>query len=299
MRTKLAVLVAAGLLAGCVSKSKYDQLAMQQQQLSQERDSLQADVQSTKDMLANVDSALAAVKGLAVAPTAAATGDHPESSEAAYRAVLLGKIRDVISRLDSAEKQVAHERARLSSATVAERHLRAQLDTLQRNLADMKTAAEQQEATIEQQKTQIQTLAARTDTLSQQAADLTSRNAALSDTVTNLVNEENTVYYAVGTKDDLIKRGILVSEGSKFLVFGGHTLQPARNLNPAQFQRLDLRTDTVLTVPDPAKEYKIVTRQNPQYLAQAVQSDGKVKGDLHITSPAFWDNGRYLILVQD
>jgi outer membrane murein-binding lipoprotein Lpp len=298
MRTSWTVLVAAGLLAGCVSKSKYDDLAMQEQQLTQERDSLQADQQATKTMLANVDSALTAVKGLAVAPTAT-TGDHPETGDAAYRSVLLGKIREVISRLDAAEKQVASERSRLSATTVAERHLRSQLDTLQRNIDDMKTAAEQQEATIEQQKTQISTLAARTDTLTQQSADLTSRNAALSDTVTNLVNEENTVYYAVGTKDDLIKRGILVSEGSKFLVFGGKTLQPARDLKPEQFQRLDRRTDTVLTVPDPNKEYKIVTRQNPSYLTPTVQSDDKVKGDLHITSPAFWDAGKYLILVQD
>ncbi len=298
MRTSWTVLVAAGLLAGCVSKSKYDDLATQQQQLTQERDSLRADQQATQAMLANVDSALTAVKGLGVAPTAT-TGDHPETGDAAYRAVLLGKVREVISRLDQAEKQVATERSRLSSTTVAERHLRAQLDTLQQNLADMKTAAEQQEATIEQQKTQISTLAARTDTLTQQSADLTSRNAALSDTLTNVVNEENTVYYAVGTKDDLIKRGVLVSEGSKFLVFGGKTLEPARDLKPEQFQRLDRRTDTVLTVPDPNKEYKIVTRQNPSYLTQNVQPNGKVKGDLHVTSPSFWDAGKYLILVQD
>ena len=55
----------------------------------------------------------------------------------------------------------------------------------------------------------------------------------------------------------------------------------------------------MLTVPEPAKQYKIVTRQSPSFLASTVTSDGHVKGDLHITSGAFWDAGKFLILVRD
>ncbi len=65
------------------------------------------------------------------------------------------------------------------------------------------------------------------------------RNTALTDTVANLTSYKNTVYYAVGTKDELIKRGIVTKEGSKFLVFGGTRLEPARNLDPAAFTAID------------------------------------------------------------
>ena len=107
------------------------------------------------------------------------------------------------------------------------------------------------------------------------------------------------VYYAVGTKDELIKRGIVVSEGSKFLIFGGKTVAAARDLKPELFQRLDRRKDTVLTVPEPGKEYKIVTRQSPEFLSANVMPNGKVKGDLHVSSPTFWDAGKFLILVRN
>ena len=63
--------------------------------------------------------------------------------------------------------------------------------------------------------------------------------AALTDTVGNLTAYKNTVYYAVGTKDELMKKGIVTKEGTKFLVFGGSRLEPARNLNPDRFTAID------------------------------------------------------------
>jgi outer membrane murein-binding lipoprotein Lpp len=305
MRKILMTLVMVAAVGGCVSKKRYDELALQQQQLGEQKDSLVADVLATTQMMTEINSDLAAVHGLGVSP-ASSTGDRPLTGKAEDRSITLGKIREVISRLDAAEKQVAAQKTRISSLSSSTQALKderiklgAQLDSLSKTLEDMKTAAEQQEATITQQKAQIQTLSARTDTLTQQTAALTTVNAAVTDTLTHVVNEENTVYYAVGTKDELIKRGILVDEGSKFLVFGGKTLQPARDLKPELFQRLDRRRDTVLTVPEPTKEYKIVTRQDPKTLTANLQPDGKLKGDLHVSSPTFWDAGRYLILVRD
>ena len=161
----------------------------------------------------------------------------------------------------------------------------AQLDAFQKTVDDLKASAEQQEATITQQKQQITTLSSRVDTLTQQSATLSSEKAAVQDTLTHVIDQDNEVYYAVGTKDELIKRGLLVNEGSKFLMFGSKSLEPARNLKPELFQRLDRRRDTVLTVPEPTKEYKIITRQSPTWLSANIQKDGRVKGDLHVRRP--------------
>ena len=301
MRRIIMALVAAGALAGCVSKKRYDDLVVEQQRVSEQKDSLVSDVLATTQMMADINSDLAAVKGLGVSPVS--SSDRPLSGKAEERAVMLGKVREVIARLNVAEQQVAASKKRInamsSTYAVDKKRLNDQLDSFQKTIADLKASAEQQEALITQQKQQITTLSGRVDTLTQESAELSTEKAAVRDTLTHVIDVDNTVYYAVGTKDELVKRGILVPEGSKFLVFGSKTLQPARDLKPELFQRLDRRRDTVLTVPEPNKEYKIITRQSPTYLGASLQQDGKVKGDLHVTSPAFWDAGKYLILVRD
>lgn len=301
MRKAILSLLGVGMLAGCVSKKKYDDLVLEQARVTQEKDSLVSDVLATTQMMADINSDLAAVKGLAVTPVSA--GDRPLSGKAEDRAVMLGKVRELIQRLNAAEVSIAAGKKRVASMSkshdVEKKALTAQLDSFQATIDGLKAAALQQEAMIMQQKQQITTLAGRVDTLTQESAVLSTEKAAVKDTLTRAIDESNVVYYAVGTKDELIKRGIVVSEGSKFLVFGGKTIEPARELKPELFQRLDRRRDTVLTVPEPTKEYKIVTRQSPTYLSANLLRDGKLKGDLHVTSPAFWDAGKYLILVRD
>ena len=301
MRKAIMAFVMAGAVTGCVSKKRYDDLVLEQQRVSEQKDSLMNDVLATTQMMADINTDLAAVKGLGVSPVS--TSDRPLTGKSEDRAVMLGKVREVIARLNAAEQQIAAGKKRVNamSATYAneKKQLTAQLDAFQKTIDDMKAAALQQEAVISQQKEQITTLSGRVDTLTQQSAVLTTEKAAVKDTLTRVIDQDNEVYYAVGTRDELVKRGILVKEGSKFLVFGSKSLEPARDLKPELFQRLDRRRDTVLSVPEPTKEYKIVTRQSPTYLSTNVVEGGKVKGDLHVTSPAFWDAGKYLILVRD
>jgi myosin heavy subunit len=301
MRKAIMALVMAGAVTGCVSKKRYDDLVLEQQRVSEQKDSLMNDVLATTQMMADINTDLAAVKGLGVSPVS--TSDRPLTGKSEDRAVMLGKVREVIARLNAAEQQITAGKKRVNamSATYAneKKQLTAQLDAFQKTIDDMKVAAMQQEAVISQQKEQITTLSGRVDTLTQQSAVLSTEKAAVKDTLTRVIDQDNEVYYAVGTRDELVKRGILVKEGSKFLVFGSKSLEPARDLKPELFQRLDRRRDTVLSVPEPTKEYKIVTRQSPTFLSTNVVENGKVKGDLHVTSPAFWDAGKYLILVRD
>jgi hypothetical protein len=301
MRKAILAVVAIGAMTGCVSKKRYDDLVLEQQRVTQEKDSLVNDVLATTQMMADINTDLAAVKGLGVSPVS--NTDRPLSGKAEDRAAMLGKVRELISRLNTADAAIAAGKKRVAamSSTYAneKKQLSAQLDSYQQTIDGMKTAALQQEAMITQQKEQITVLSGRVDTLTQQSSTLAMEKSAVKDTLTQVVDQDNTVYYAVGTKDELVKRGILVSEGSKFLMFGSKTLEPARDLKPELFQRLDRRRDTVLTVPEPSKEYKIITRQSPTFLASNLLTDGKVKGDLHVTSPAFWDAGKYLIVVRD
>ncbi len=297
MRKIALALSAIIVLGGCVSKKQYDQLVIEQQRAAEQKDSLVADVLAATQMVTEINADLARVKSLGVSPVGG--GDRPLAGRAEERAVLLGKVREVIARLDAADKTIEEQKKRIGGLTAERSRLVTQLESFQRSIEGLRAAAMEQEVLISEQKVQIQTLTSRVDTLSRQTTQLTTEKIAVQDTLVRVIDESAIVYYAVGTKDELVKRGILVSEGSKFLVFGSKTLQPARDLKPELFQRLDRRRDTVLTVPESNKEYRIVTRQSPAFLSSTVMSNGKVKGDLHISSPEFWDGGKFLILVRD
>jgi len=118
--------------------------------------------------------------------------------------------------------------------------------------------------------------------------------------VGNLTAYKNTAYYAVGTKDELMTKGIVTKEGSKFLVFGGSRLEPARNLTPDLFTAIDKTQQKSIPLPRTDKKYKIVSRQSPTFLGGTVGKDGAVTGTVEIAQPEeFWAASKYLILVQD
>jgi hypothetical protein len=182
------------------------------------------------------------------------------------------------------------------------------------------------EAVLESQRT---TVAALTDRVSA----LETENLALRDTITTMETEENTAYYVVGTKQELIERGIITKEGGSrvLFIFGkrGETLVPARDIDTSQFTPIDIRQVTEIPLPDSTAEYLIASRQNLDALQPAAeampaeapayqespQNDprepkpvtepdkqtarGRVKGTIRIAEPEqFWLPSRFLIVVR-
>src|SRR5439155_1119183 len=86
------------------------------------------------------------------------------------------------------------------------------------------------------------------------------------DTLENMSTINNTVYYVVGTKDELEQKGVIQEEGGARFLFvlwkSGKTLVPARNLDPGAFTVADRRHFTELPLPAADKEYRIVSRQD-------------------------------------
>ena len=136
--------------------------------------------------------------------------------------------------------------------------------------------------------------------LAGQVDTLDKERTTLRGSVARLTTYKNTVYFAVGTKDELIKNGVVTKEGSKFLVFGGTRLEPARDLNTAAFTAIDKTQTLSIALPRTDKKYKIISRQSPSFLAGDVSKKGEVRGVVEIASPEeFWLPSRYLILVQN
>jgi myosin heavy subunit len=269
-----------------------------------QKDSLLTEVLETTQFVSDVNSELAKAKSISLKPASGDPGLPGAKKDREERQAALERIKQVISRLDESEAKLAETEARAKQSRQRNARLLAQIETFKKTVDDLKTTAEQQkteyEAALAEKDTQIATLAGRVDTLTTEKATLETANVALTDTVANLTTYKNQVYYAVGTKDELMKRGVVTKEGSKFLIFGGTRLEPSRNLDPVAFTAIDKTQQTSIPLPRTDKKYKIVSRHNPGYLGSNVTKDGKVSGAVEITQPEeFWSASRYLILVQD
>ena len=76
-------------------------------------------------------------------------------------------------------------------------------------------------------------------------------------------------------------------------------LKPGDNLDPSAFTAVDRRTVTEIKLPDPNKEYQLVSNQNIAYSNIPLDAKGRIRGSLQISSPErFWGQHKFLILVE-
>lgn len=295
MRKFLVLAALALVTVGCADKQKLNTALAESQRLSAEKDSLLNEVLANAEMVSSVNAELAKVKDLGANPV---TEGETVTTANDQRTVVLGKIRDAITRLQQSEEALEATKQRLASMSQKDSRLVAQVSRYQKTIEEMRSNVERQQleyaAIIDSQKTQIIALRTDLDTVSARATQIESQKQALADTM-------NTVYYVAGTQDELIEKGVAVKEGSKFLIFGGTKLLPARDLDPSVFTVAHRMNDTIIALPRSDKEYKIVTRQSPTFLSSIVDEDGEIAGgELRIAAPdQFWGGSRYLILVED
>ncbi len=291
----IAMLVFAVL--GCDRRHAELQKALSESRAAEaQKDSLLTEVLETTQFVSDVNSELAKARSVAIINGSEDGGAPGAQRDREERKATLARIQQVIARLNESEAKLTATENRAKNARNRNARLLAQISTYKRTIEDLKAAAEQQraenEAIIADQRSQIALLAGQVDTLDRE------RNT-LRGSVANLITYKNTVFYAVGTKDELIEKGVVKKEGSKFLFFGGTRLEPARDLNASAFTAIDKTQTLSIALPRSDRKYRIVSRQSPTFLAGDVTKDGDVKGVVEIVSPEeFWSPSRYLILVQ-
>ena len=217
-----------------------------------------------------------------------------ESPTSAQKDTVMARIAMVSERLAASERRLAESRTRIRRLTGVSDSLRATLDRTVTNY----------ETTIASQKATIDDLTRRVEQLRTENTALTVAKNALTDTVRTLETENSTVYYIIGTKKELLERGIVEEEGGSRVLFifgrAGKTLVPARQLEPAGFTAIDMRTTAEIPLPDPGAEYRVASRQDLSYLATPPDAKGRIMGaSLRIAQPQqFWQRSRYLIIVR-
>ena len=256
------------------------------------KDSLVRDLAETTKLLSDINTEILKVSTTRkpVEPVVGTEGIATNE-----RAMVLKRVQDLTARLRTNEQRLASSQRRL-------RQLTGESDSLKSTLTELQSTIDGLQATLESQKSTIATLEADLTGTRQQVTTLTQEKTELSDTVNALSTRENTVYYVIGTRKELKERGIVKEEGgTRFLIFTrtGEVVTPADNLDPAAFTAIDRRNVTEIQLPNPEKEYQLVTNQAIAYSNIAPDAKRRVKGSLQITSPdRFWGQSRFLILVE-
>jgi hypothetical protein len=202
------------------------------------------------------------------------------------RKQVVTRINQLVSRLDQVQSRLSNARSQLAEKDSS---LAAKVAAYEQSVTEATQAAEQQ-------RTAFQTVI---DSQSVKIATLTSQVDTLTGRVGHLTTEQNTVYSVVGTRQELMSKGVLVAEGPKRFGFAGsRAIAPARELDPTDFNKIDRRSDTTIVLP--AGEYKIVSRQSTAFATpEVVKKGGKIAGTLKIEQPErFWSSSRYLIIVR-
>jgi len=258
------------------TQAKLDELT----KTSADRDRLVQEVAENARMMSQVSADLAKVriprKQLKVSS---------ESPLGAQRDSVVQEIRYITGRVNESERKLRESAQRIDQLTTVSDSLR---NTLQATITNYESVIEQQRATI--------------STLTDQINQLTADKVALTDTVGLLKEQNNTVYYIIGTRDELLQKGIVVQEGgSRFpLIFAkvGQVVVPARVLDPKEFTKINKRSVTEIPL-DGDKNYRITSRQDLDGLATPPNPGGRVTGSLKIANPdKFWSGSRFLILIQ-
>jgi hypothetical protein len=272
----LALVAGAGAAAGCQrgpSAEVQGKLA-ELNRVSNERDRLLAEMSENARMMSQIGADLATVR-----IPARQLHVSSESPAGAARDSVVQRIRYITALVNESERKLGESEQRIKELTTLSEGLRG---TLQATINNYRSVVEGQKATI---------------------VALTDQVAQLTDTVNLLKEMNNTVYYIIGTKDELLQKGIIVQTGgSRFpFVFAkvGQTVMPARELNPAAFTKIDKRSVTEIALPGSDKTYRIASRQDLAGLASPPGDGGHIVGTLKIANPdKFWLTSRFLILVQ-
>ncbi len=302
MKKTSLLLLLVPMLFACDTAAKQQVVALamtdslQQDSLLNVKNQLLNDMLVSTQFINDINVEIAKSRSLPKAKYAAALATPAEAARIANdREDALGRIRMVIQRLDAADARIGKLRREAASLSQHDSTLMQQIAQYEQTIEDFRTTIESQkqqfQAVIDSQNIHIASLNSTVDTLN-------GVKAALADTLGQLTEQRNTAYYIAGTRSDLEHDGVIVEEGHRqFWLVGNRRVEPSRTLEPAAFTRVDITSDTSITLPD--GEYTIFSRQDPVFTQPFAVKDGKIAGGLHITNPReFWAPSKFLILMK-
>jgi len=179
------------------------------------------------------------------------------------REQVLGRIAVLKAGLERTKDRIQELDARLKRNNIRISGLQKMIGGLKKNVAD-------REAEIAQLNTQVASLNTQVTGLTTEVETKTQEIATKTQELTDKQHELATIYYTMGKKKDLVKSGVVVSQGGVLGV--GKTLKPSGRFNETAMTPLDTDQEQVIRIP--AGKAQIVTPQSPtSYTLQPVDKN--------------------------
>ena len=163
------------------------------------------------------------------------------------------------------------------------------------DIAALKMTVNQLTQITDRQKSEIERMSLQIDSVTQVSQANERHAVSLQAALTDNVEKQESVFVAVGTAEELTRRGIVRKRGG--LIGMGGTLVPILPFKSELFKPLRMSADTLIEFPNTSATYRVVTGQNPDAIQGAALS--RLTGKLVIQNPKlFWRDSRYLVIVQ-
>jgi hypothetical protein len=249
-------------------------------ELAAQKDSLTSAVLEADDFISQIDSQISRVKDLPRSKRKKAVMESPLEQQVQARKEMLARVKALVDRTQKTARQLAEAKQR-------ERTLRGDNERLLSQVEKDQELINALGATIQRKTAMIARLEARADSIMTELRTAETRHSK--------------AYYVIGTKDELMKKGVIVQEGGANLLIAhpGRVLTPARKLDTEVFTAVDARDVREITVPDTSRKYTVVSRQSLDFADVAVRDKATFRGSLKIANvEQFWAPSRYLIIVE-
>lgn len=291
-----AAIVAVGACNG--SRAETMKQLAEMQQISAQKDSLLKDVTATSAFIADLSKEVTTVRNLKAGKTANNASDLENNlTPDQQRQRLLDQVREITQRVNLAENRLAVSRRKVTELTGTDAEKSKRLAQFDSTIASFQQIMDNQKTQIASLTEQVESLTAENTQLKADNVQLVSRTTSLTSERDSLTTYKNTVYYVVAPQQKLMDQHVVEKVGG-FLGFG-KTPVAARELDKNQFVPVDKTQVLEIPLPDPTKEYRIITRQDVAALETPPDDHGRFKGSLKIKDPeAFWAASKYLIVIE-
>ncbi len=286
LRLTTAAVITLALSLGCSSADKKTAEVEKQAPDSlagfmRDRDNLGTAVAEYASMVNELDSVLRGSTQRSGRP-----GDVVDERQ--RRRDVLRRARALRQSLDSMGKRIEQLESEARKLGASNQSRVADISALKATLSQLTNISDRQRGEIERMGLQYDSLSRVSQAYARSAVNL---EAAL----TEKVEEQESVFVAVGSAKDLTRKGVIRKRGG--LVGVGSTITPNLPFNHALFKPLRMSADTVIELPKPSATYRVITSQNAGGAAGAPLH--RLSGKLVINDPKlFWRDSRYLILVE-
>lgn len=193
---------------------------------------------------------------------------------------IIADIQAIYNLLDKNKLKVASLNKKLKNSNL-------KIDELELAINNLTTQSNDKEVQISNLKSQL-------EKLNVDFASLKERNVEAEQMSAIKTEKLNTAYYAIGSKKDLEKKGLITKEGGFIGI--GRTIDLSTKLDPNAFTKIDISTTT--EIPIHGDRVKLIST-HPEGSYRLVEGSASIDKIEILDTEKFWSISKYLVITSE